>query len=43
MLQMGQDRLLVMQEDRLAGLITKSSLLRFIQEKLILEPEAERQ
>jgi len=34
-----QDRLLVMEQDRLVGLITKSSLLRFVQVKRILEPE----
>ena len=34
-----QDRLLVMEQDRLVGLITKSSLLRFVQVKQILEPE----
>jgi len=34
-----QDRLLVMEQDRLVGLITKSSLLRFVQVKRILDPE----
>ncbi len=34
-----QDRLLVMEQDHLVGLITKSSLLRFVQVKRILEPE----
>lgn len=33
-----QDRLLVLQGDRLAGLVTKTGLLRFVQIKQILEP-----
>lgn len=41
MTQEEQDRLLVMQQDRLTGLITKSSLLRFVRMKRILEPESE--
>lgn len=43
MTQEDQDRLLVMDQDRLLGLITKSSLLRFVQVKRILEPEASEQ
>ncbi len=39
MTQIGQDRLLVMREDRMLGLVTKSSLLRFIRVKRILWPE----
>ncbi|MBM4295613.1 MAG: CBS domain-containing protein [Deltaproteobacteria bacterium] len=37
MVQEDADRLLVMQEGRLAGLVTKTSLLRFVQIKQILE------
>ena len=33
-----QDRLLVLDHDRLAGLVTKTGLLRFVQIKQILEP-----
>jgi Zn-dependent protease/predicted transcriptional regulator len=33
-----QDRLLVLQGDRLAGLVTKTGLLRFVQIKQVLEP-----
>lgn len=39
MTQEDQDRLLVMEGDRMIGLITKNSLLRFVQVKRILEPE----
>ncbi len=39
MTQADQDRLLVMDQDRLVGLITKTTLLRFVQVKRILEPE----
>ncbi|MCL4503960.1 MAG: site-2 protease family protein [Deltaproteobacteria bacterium] len=39
MTQAEQDRLLVMQQDRMIGLITRNSLQRFIQIKQILEPE----
>jgi len=34
----GQDRLLVLKGERLAGLVTKTGLLRFVQIKQILEP-----
>ena len=40
MAQNEQDLLLVMQEEKMIGIITKTSLLRFIQVKRILEPEA---
>ena len=39
MTQEDQDRLLVMEQDRMIGLITKNSLLRFVQVKRLLEPE----
>jgi len=39
MTQEDQDRLLVMHEGRMLGLITKNTLLRFVQMKRILEPE----
>jgi Zn-dependent protease/CBS domain-containing protein len=39
MTQTDQDRLLVMQAGQMTGLITKSTLLRFVQVKQILEPE----
>lgn len=38
MTRKGQDRLLVLQGDRLTGLVTKTGLLRFVQMKQILEP-----
>ena len=34
-----QDRLLVMDQDRMIGLITRTTLLRFVQVKRLLEPE----
>ena len=40
MAQNEQDLLLVMQDEKMIGIITKTSLLRFIQVKRILEPEA---
>lgn len=39
MTQADQDRLLVMDQDRLVGLITRTTLLRFVQVKRLLEPE----
>ncbi|MEJ2093557.1 MAG: site-2 protease family protein [Syntrophobacterales bacterium] len=38
MTRQDQDRLLVLEHDRLAGLVTKTGLLRFVQIKQILEP-----
>jgi predicted transcriptional regulator len=37
MVQEDADRLLVMEKNRMAGMITKTSLLRFVQIKQILE------
>ena len=39
MTQADQDRLLVMDQDRMIGLITRTTLLRFVQVKRLLEPE----
>lgn len=39
MTQADQDRLLVMEGDHMVGLITKTSLLRFVQVKRLLEPD----
>ena len=39
MTQAEQDRLLVMDQDRMIGLITRTTLLRFVQVKRLLEPE----
>ena len=38
MTRQGQDRLLVLEGERLTGLVTKTGLLRFVQIKQVLEP-----